>query len=189
MEVDLRFYSIGVRTGAEADGPVYRSSAEQFIARRADGSPTILAGYPWFTDWGRDTMISLPGLLIAPGRLDEARAVLRGFLAHLHQGLIPNRFSDAGGTPEYNSADATLWMFQAVRAWFDAGGDRAFLRDVFYPAAEIHRMAPARHTSRHRWRSGRSFITSGRSKYAAHLDGRTGGKRRGNAAQRKTRGD
>ena len=116
--------------------PVFRSPSEHFVVQRADGSPTILAGYPWFTDWGRDTMISLPGLLIVERHLDNARAVLQGFLSHLHRGLIPNRFPDAGETPEYNSADATLWMFQAMRAWLDAGGDRTFLRDVFYPAAK-----------------------------------------------------
>ena len=110
--------------------------ADPFIVRRADGKPTILAGYPWFTDWGRDTMISLPGLLITPGRLDEARLMIECYLGHLNNGLIPNRFPDSGEAPEYNSADATLWMFQAVRQWLAAGGDRAFLRDVFYPAAK-----------------------------------------------------
>src|SRR5579864_6367970 len=109
---------------------------DPFIVRRADGKPTIIAGYPWFTDWGRDTMISLPGLLIAPSRLDEAREIIEGFLHFRSQGIIPNRFPDAGETPEYNTADATLWMFQAVRAWLQAGGDVAFLRDVFYPAAK-----------------------------------------------------
>ncbi|HEY2845642.1 MAG TPA: amylo-alpha-1,6-glucosidase, partial [Bryobacteraceae bacterium] len=84
----------------------------------------------------RDTMISLPGLLITPGRLEEARQVIKAFLAHLSQGVIPNRFPDAGEQPEYNTADATLWMFQAVRLWLDAGGDRAFLRDTFYPAVK-----------------------------------------------------
>src|SRR5207237_537758 len=97
---------------------------------------TIIAGYPWFTDWGRDTMISLPGLLIAPRRLDEARAIIEAFLPYLNQGIIPNRFPDRGEAPEYNTADATLWMFQAVRAWLAAGGDPSFLRDVFYPAAK-----------------------------------------------------
>jgi glycogen debranching enzyme len=109
---------------------------DPFIVRRADGKPTIIAGYPWFTDWGRDTMISLPGLLIAPGRMDEAREIIEGFLQHRSQGIIPNRFPDAGETPEYNTADATLWMFQAVRAWLQAGGDQAFLRNVFFPAAK-----------------------------------------------------
>ena len=109
---------------------------DPFIVRRFDGKPTIIAGHPWFTDWGRDTMISLPGLLIAPRRLDEAREIIDGFLQFRKQGIIPNRFPDSGETPEYNTADATLWMFQAVDAWLKAGGDRAFLRDVFYPAAK-----------------------------------------------------
>jgi predicted glycogen debranching enzyme len=68
--------------------------------------------------------------------LDEAREIIEGFLQFRNQGIIPNRFPDAGETPEYNTADATLWMFQAVRAWLQAGGDTAFLRDVFYPAAK-----------------------------------------------------
>jgi glycogen debranching enzyme len=109
---------------------------DAFIVRRADGKPTIIAGYPWFTDWGRDTMISLPGLLIAPGCLDVAREIIQGFLQFRNQGIIPNRFPDSGERPEYNTVDATLWMFQAVRIWLEAGGDRAFLRDVFYPAAK-----------------------------------------------------
>jgi len=108
---------------------------DPFLVRRADGTGTILAGYPWFTDWGRDTMISLPGLLIAPRRLNEAREILETFLTWLNNGLLPNRFPDAGHLPEYNTADATLWMFQAVRQWLEAGGERSFLRDKFYPAA------------------------------------------------------
>ena len=111
-------------------------AADQFLVRRAEGSLTIIAGYPWFTDWGRDTMISLPGLLIARGRLEEAREILEGFLAHLDRGILPNRFPDAGETPEYNTADATLWMFEAVAAYLRAGGDRGFLRDVFYAKAK-----------------------------------------------------
>ena len=112
-------------------------AAEQFVARRADGKPTIVAGYPWFTDWGRDTMIALPGLLLARGRLDDARDVLRGFLSFLDRGLIPNRFPDRPGEkPEYNTVDATLWLFQAVFAYLQAGGSTAFLRDEFLPAGE-----------------------------------------------------
>ena len=109
---------------------------DPFIVHHADGRPTILAGYPWFTDWGRDTMISLPGLLITTGRLEEARQILEGFLEHMNKGIVPNRFPDAGETPEYNTADATLWMFQAVRHWLHAGGSVDFLRDVFYPRAK-----------------------------------------------------
>ena len=110
-------------------------AADAYPVRRADGSATVIAGYPWFTDWGRDTMIALPGLLVTRGRLDLAREVLEGFLAHLDGGLVPNRFPDAAGPAEYNTVDATLFMFQAVHAWERAGGPAAFVRDVFYPAA------------------------------------------------------
>ncbi len=113
------------------------ATRDPFVVRRADGKPTIIAGYPWFTDWGRDTMISVPGLLIAPGRLAEARQIIEGFLEHMSQGIIPNRFPDAGETPEYNTADGTLWMFQAVAQWLAAGGDRAFLRSFYKAARDI----------------------------------------------------
>ncbi len=110
-------------------------AAEAYLVRRADHSATVIAGYPWFTDWGRDTMISLPGLLVARGQLELAREVLEGFLAHLDGGLVPNRFPDAAGPAEYNTVDATLFMFQAVHAWEQAGGSPRFIREVFYPAA------------------------------------------------------
>ena len=113
-----------------------RHRAEPFTVARADGRRSMIAGYPWFTDWGRDTMISIPGLLIAAGRLDEAREIIEAFLRYRDSGVIPNRFPDRGETPQYNTADATLWMFQATRAYLDAGGDRAFLREMFYPAAK-----------------------------------------------------
>src|SRR5205823_4977066 len=89
-------------------------AADQYVVRRKDGSPTVIAGYPWFTDWGRDTMIALPGLLLSRGRFDEARDVIRSFLAHRDRGLLPNRFPDRGEAPEYNTVDATLWLFQAA---------------------------------------------------------------------------
>lgn len=120
--------------GTDACEPPARK-ADPFLVRRSDGKPTLIAGYPWFTDWGRDTMIALPGLLVTPGKLGEAREIIEAFLEHLDKGIIPNRFPDAGEAPEYNTADATLWLFQAVRQWLAAGGDRTFLRDVFYPAA------------------------------------------------------
>ncbi|MBI3682536.1 MAG: glycogen debranching enzyme family protein [Acidobacteria bacterium] len=112
------------------------AAAEQFLVRRADGSPTIIAGYPWFSDWGRDTMISLRGLLIARGRLEESRQILEGFLKRLDRGLIPNRFPDTAGNPEYNTADATLWMFPAAWALMEAGYPEHFFRETFYPAAK-----------------------------------------------------
>ncbi len=99
-----------------------REPAKDFRARRPNGQPTLIAGYPWFTDWGRDTMIALPGLLIGSGELETARAIIDAFLVHLHQGLIPNRFPDSGETPEYNSVDATLWLVAAVVELTAAGG-------------------------------------------------------------------
>ena len=117
-------------------------AADAFVVARGEPSPgnaaressagvTIIAGYPWFTDWGRDTMISLPGLLLETGRAREAAAVLRTFAAHVRDGLIPNRFPDAGGPAEYNTIDASLWFVEAVRAYVAATGDVAFLHDVF----------------------------------------------------------
>jgi glycogen debranching enzyme len=115
------------------DAPAYvepTTRPDPFLVHRADGSPTIMAGYPWFTDWGRDTMISLPGLVIARGQFDQARNIIEGFLAHRRRGVIPNRFPDSGETPEYNTADATLWMFRAVRALKRAGADAQFFGDA-----------------------------------------------------------
>ena len=111
-------------------------AADQFIVRRADKTPSLVAGYPWFTDWGRDTMVALPGLFLVRGMFAEARDLLRGFLCYLDQGLIPNRFPDYGERPEYNTADATLWMFQAAHAYFQASADFSFIRDEFYAAGK-----------------------------------------------------
>ena len=121
-------------------------AADQFIVARpqytedADGnrhlhlSPeqkTIIAGYPWFTDWGRDSMISLPGLLLATGRYSEARGLLKAFASFTHEGLIPNRFPDSGEAPEYNTADATLWMFHAIARYLAVTGDQTLLKELF----------------------------------------------------------
>lgn len=111
--------------------------ATDFLARRASGAWTLLAGFPWFTDWGRDALISLPGLLLGAQPLPEhARSLLESFAAHRAGGLVPNRFLDEGETPEYNSADATLWWFNAAHHYLEhAGGDPDFLRATFLPAA------------------------------------------------------
>lgn len=98
------------------------AAGDEFVVPRggsasdAYGHPglTILAGYPWFADWGRDAMICVPGLLITTGRHDDARAVLHTFARHRRQGIIPNRFDDFGGAPHYNTADASLWFIHAV---------------------------------------------------------------------------
>ena len=115
------------------DSPLARQllvAAEQFRVRRGNSSArTITAGYHWFTDWGRDSMISLPGLATRPGALWEARAVLDSNLRYLDQGLIPNRFPDNGQAPEYDTMDATLWLFQALAAYLRVSGDWRFIAD------------------------------------------------------------
>jgi predicted glycogen debranching enzyme len=107
-------------------------AADQFIVRRGEGS-TVIAGYHWFSDWGRDTMIALPGLTLATGRYDEARGMLLAFADSVDRGMLPNRFPDAGETPEYNTVDATLWFFEAVRAFAAHTGDHEFVRTRLYP--------------------------------------------------------
>lgn len=100
-------------------------------------SKTIIAGYPWFTDWGRDSMISLPGLLLCTGRFSEARGLLRAFASYIHEGLIPNRFPDDGQAPEYNTADATLWMFHALDSYFIYTNDWSLLKELFPRLTEV----------------------------------------------------
>jgi glycogen debranching enzyme len=97
----------------------------------ADPAVTVIAGYPWFTDWGRDTMIALPGLTLATGRHAEARGLLRTFARYADQGMIPNRFPDASAQPEYNTADATLWYFVALDRYLGATQDWSLLDELF----------------------------------------------------------
>jgi len=121
-------------------------AADQFLAARA-GLETVLAGFPWFGDWGRDTMISLPGLALATGRPEVAAGLLRGFARYLDGGLLPNRFPDHGETPEYNTVDATLWYVDAIRAHEVATGDSALVRELWPAICEIlaHHVAGTRH--------------------------------------------
>jgi predicted glycogen debranching enzyme len=111
-------------------------AADQFIVARVEADhrasgTTVIAGYPWFSDWGRDTMIALPGLALATQRSAEAASILRTFASFASEGMLPNRFPDQGAAPEYNTADATLWYFHAVSAYFEASGDQGLLRDLF----------------------------------------------------------
>ena len=98
---------------------------------------TIIAGYPWFADWGRDSMISLPGLLLSTGRYDQARGLLKAFASYTHGGLIPNRFPDSGEAPEYNTIDATLWMFHAIDRYLKATEDWSLLNELFLTLSAI----------------------------------------------------
>ena len=106
-------------------------AADQFIVKRGSGH-TIIAGYPWFSDWGRDTMISLPGLTLATKRPDIAKGILLEFASSISQGMLPNRFPDAGDEAEYNTVDATLWYFEAIRAYAEFTGDYDFVREHLY---------------------------------------------------------
>ncbi|HYL12292.1 MAG TPA: amylo-alpha-1,6-glucosidase [Terriglobales bacterium] len=103
-------------------------AADQYIVSRGH-EKTVIAGYHWFSDWGRDTMIALPGLTLPTRRYDVARSILRTFAQHVDRGMLPNRFPDAGEMPEYNTVDATLWFFEAVRAFLAYTGDLEFVRD------------------------------------------------------------
>src|SRR6202158_2908856 len=110
-------------------------AADQFIVKRAlpdePNGRSVIAGYHWFGDWGRDTMIALPGLTLATGRPEVARQILLAFAKYVDAGMLPNNFPDAGSKPEYNSADAALWYFEAVRQYFAATRDARTLQTLF----------------------------------------------------------
>ncbi|HWY07094.1 MAG TPA: amylo-alpha-1,6-glucosidase [Candidatus Acidoferrales bacterium] len=110
-------------------------AADQFIAKRAlpddpDGL-TVIAGYPWFCDWGRDTMIALPGLTLPLGRPEIARKILESFSRYVDRGMLPNNFPDRSGAPQYNTIDAALWYFEAVRQYFEATQDLELVNKLF----------------------------------------------------------
>jgi predicted glycogen debranching enzyme len=107
------------------------AAADQFIVARND-QKTVIAGYPWFADWGRDTLIALPGLTLATKRPEIAKSILLEFKRHIDRGMIPNRFPDGGEEPEYNTVDATLWFFETIRALLHATGDIDFIKQNFY---------------------------------------------------------
>jgi predicted glycogen debranching enzyme len=104
-------------------------AADQFLVQRGDGQ-TVIAGYHWFGDWGRDTMIALPGLALATGRYGLAADILRTFARFVSQGMLPNRFPDSGEQPEYNTVDATLWYFHAIDRYVAASGDHDLAREL-----------------------------------------------------------
>ncbi|MBA2447681.1 MAG: glycogen debranching enzyme family protein [Chloroflexi bacterium] len=126
----------GLPESAEALALV--AAADQFLVRReSTAGATVIAGYHWFGDWGRDTMIALPGLTLATRRFDVAAEVLRTFARYVDRGMLPNRFPDGGEAPEYNTVDATLWWFQALEAYRRASGDDDLAREQFPLLAEV----------------------------------------------------
>ncbi|MBN8676100.1 MAG: glycogen debranching enzyme family protein [Chitinophagales bacterium] len=108
-------------------------AADQFIVKRDADLKTIIAGYHWFTDWGRDTMISLPGLCLSTGRFEDAKKIISAFARSVSEGMLPNRFRDNGELPEYNNADGTLWYFIAVYKYLEASGDKQFVLTEILP--------------------------------------------------------
>ena len=151
-DVGARFTaSLPAKTPVPAEVAQLVLAADQFIVDRplasGETGTTIIAGYPWFGDWGRDTMIALPGLAIATGRVAEAGQIIRTFAQYVDEGMLPNLFPDGVTEPEYNTVDATLWYFEAIRAYLAATGDadlvaaiRPVLRSII-----AHHMAGTRY--------------------------------------------
>jgi predicted glycogen debranching enzyme len=114
---------------------------DQFLVkRRLPDDPegrSIIAGYPWFGDWGRDTMVALPGLTLATGRLEIAKQILQSFSHYIDRGMLPNNFPDAGGRPDYNTVDAAFWYIEAIRQYYEATQDRQTLIALFPTMLQI----------------------------------------------------
>ena len=110
-------------------------ASEMYLSERGT-QHTVIAGYPWFTDWGRDTFISLPGLCLVTGRLDMAWQVIASFAAHVSEGMVPNRFPDAGEEPEYNTIDASLWFVHAIDCYLAASRDEIRVRETAWPSVK-----------------------------------------------------
>jgi predicted glycogen debranching enzyme len=122
-----------IRTLAQATGQfiVRRDTAAPAAASGSASATSIIAGYPWFTDWGRDAMIALPGLATCLGRYDIAADVIKSYLGFVDRGMLPNCFPDRGEAPAYNTADATLWMFHALDDYLQANADPELVRAIF----------------------------------------------------------
>ncbi len=145
---------LAASVGPDADDATRRlaMATDVYVVRRdlpdRPDSTTVLAGFPWFADWGRDALIALPGLLLSTGRFDEARQVLETFAGAIDGGMVPNRFDDYGGDPHYNSMDASMWFIVTADRYLRATGDDAFWADVL--------MGASRQITRH-FRDGTRF--------------------------------
>jgi predicted glycogen debranching enzyme len=130
----LRDHERARRAALTAHGPLQRA-ADAYLVRRGSGR-TIVAGYPWFTDWGRDTFIALRGLCLSTGRLDDARDILAEWSGAVSEGMLPNRFVDGGDTPEFNAVDASLWFIIAVKDYCDRAGANGDSRQKMMTAVQ-----------------------------------------------------
>jgi len=130
-----------VQAEATGNAPLVQQlvlAADQFLVRRGDAGRTVIAGYHWFNDWGRDTMIALPGLTLTTGRVEEAADILRTFARYVDQGMLPNNFPDQDGqVPGYNTVDATLWYVLAIRAYVAATGDSRLVGELLPVLVDI----------------------------------------------------
>jgi len=123
------------RQASDSLGRLLRQASESFLVRRG-ARQTVMAGYPWFADWGRDTFISLPGLCLVTGRYQVAWHIIESFAAHVSEGMIPNRFPDHGETPEYNTIDASLWFIHAIDRYVAYSKKTANVRSIGWPVVK-----------------------------------------------------
>jgi predicted glycogen debranching enzyme len=130
-QAEIRRYELA--TAGNSDGSdlirQLESAAEHFIVARPPFK-SVIAGYHWFGDWGRDTMIALPGLLLSTNQAETAKEILLQFLKYIHGGMLPNRFPDQGETPEYNTVDATLWFVEAIWQYVNYRDDEEWRKDA-----------------------------------------------------------
>ena len=132
-EIDRRRRTAASVSPGDSTVEALSQAADTFVVQRRDGLSTVIAGYPWFSDWGRDTMISLPGLTLVTGRFSDARAILEAFGRACDQGMIPNRYPDHGWEADYNSVDATLWYIYAVDRYRAYTDDLSFIWEHLWP--------------------------------------------------------
>lgn len=111
-------------------------ASDKFLTKKGDIGKTIVAGYPWFNDWGRDTMISFTGILLVPKRFKEAQDILLTYSKYCKDGIIPNSFLDFSTEPIYNSVDSSLWFFYAVHKYIEYTKDYSFIKDNIYSTLE-----------------------------------------------------
>ena len=113
-------------------------AADTFLVRRkSTGTRTIVAGYHWFGDWGRDAMISIPGLTVVTKREDEGKEIIKTFLSYLKDGLIPNTLQDSTNEPDYSTIDASLWLVNASYYLYSETGSLDFIREIYPKLSEI----------------------------------------------------
>jgi len=138
-----RIFSLGISEKSASSPLVWRQllrASDQFIVYRGSISgPTVIAGYHWFNDWGRDTLIALPGLTLTTGRFELAKGLLRTLGSYCRFGLIPNAFPDLDGEPFYNSIDAALWWVEALGLYLETTQDWQFLSEQFPVAQQIYK--------------------------------------------------